>query len=717
MLVPGKLRVGFLFLTFLFIYLFKPQTALAYIDYDPVCNSSSGSVFDESMCQDAADEAAYLNSVGACSTGPAIAVYECTEELGYNKDGTPYIIQWNYCWGCKLVIACANAAFPACGGTCAPGYVCQAAETACTCVASTPSCSTTAPTGLFAAKTNSSVSDYTFYWTNGAASTRHILKICKNSDYTNCLDDIIVSPSPAGQGYNTPPIPLTAGTYYYWRVTNDGAVCDKYTNGTPFLSSCELSVSSLTIPLGQHAIPPLQTMISSEVPSSGSPSVIGGVRYYATSLCYPQCEAYYSSVQCNGYPYCTWYETSTCTGSLPVCTTYTTSTQCNGLYSCVGGTGITCTRITDPSICTRTTGCRWTRPCTWNQSGYCTQKLNQYPPCRYPAVTLNPTNVDSPGPYITDVFAANLNADEYRSTITSKVYATITDPIYGTSDVPICEDTINVNVTGPGPWWQVKDGDVSTNGNLISPVPYLLSNFTLALGISGTGGYPGVPVYGGASNLATPAEFSASGWNANSYATGARAYSASYFINAVPHSIPINLLGSNFTDPSLNYGSFTESSGYYWFKYTGGETFTINGSLNLAEHKVIVIAEGTDVNITGNISLTRGRGFFLVMASADSSGNKGNIYVDGSVASLEGIYIADNVFSTGAGSTQLSVRGTVAANGGVTFSRDLGDVTNLTTPAELFEFAPDQEFLFPQILGYRAISWKEVAPVINSFTE
>jgi len=59
------------------------------------------------------------------------------------------------------------------------------------------------------------------------------------------------------------------------------------------------------------------------------------------------------------------------------------------------------------------------------------------------------------------------------------------------------------------PWWQVKDSDVQTIGDLVSRVPALA--LVPFFGDVGGGTYPGVPAYGGSTNL-TSANISATGW-------------------------------------------------------------------------------------------------------------------------------------------------------------------------------------------------------------
>ena len=121
--------------------------------------------------------------------------------------------------------------------------------------------------------------------------------------------------------------------------------------------------------------------------------------------------------------------------------------------------------------------------------------------------------------------------------------------------------------------------------------------------------------------------------------------------------------------------------------------------------KVILLVENANLILNAKINLADGAGFFG--AFVDKSITVGASVGGGANPHLEGIYLADSSFSTGAGDTQLRVRGSVAAYGGVSLQRNLDDNTN---PAEFFEFAPDQIVLFPSRLGTRKMDWKEVAP-------
>lgn len=233
--------------------------------------------------------------------------------------------------------------------------------------------------------------------------------------------------------------------------------------------------------------------------------------------------------------------------------------------------------------------------------------------------------------------------------------------------------------------------------------------------LPGAGGYPGIAGYGGSTNL-TSLNVSSKGWLANSHVTNAKTYSYSYFAGLIPDDI-LALVNSvdntNVSEKLTSVCVSPDSNGYCWYKYDGAG----NGSLpltlsatDIGTNKIILLVDNANLNITGNINLTDGAGFFMTIIN-------GNISVDPSVGggtspNLEGLYFADGTFSSGttgqANNTQLWLRGAVAVAGGTNLQRDLSD--NGSSPAELFEYAPDQIMLFPKVLGSRAMNWKEVAP-------
>lgn len=244
-----------------------------------------------------------------------------------------------------------------------------------------------------------------------------------------------------------------------------------------------------------------------------------------------------------------------------------------------------------------------------------------------------------------------------------------------------------------GPWWQVKDGDVTTNGILSSSVPDLDVFSDI-----GSGGSHGVPVYGTSFNLYldTPERISLNIWNANTTTTQSRIFNYSYFSNLIPEDIQFNNISEIETG-----GILTDINGYEWYKVTGD--YNTSGDINIGNRRVVLFVEQGNLNIAGKINLNDGIGFFGAFVD-------GNITIDQAVngaPAIEGVYMADNNVSTGEGDTQLHLRGSIASYGAVSLQRDLVDNSQ---PAELFEFAPDQMMLFPKQLQFKRAKWAEVAP-------
>lgn len=235
---------------------------------------------------------------------------------------------------------------------------------------------------------------------------------------------------------------------------------------------------------------------------------------------------------------------------------------------------------------------------------------------------------------------------------------------------------------------------------------------TKYFGVPGSGGYPGVPAYSGTTNIGGT-DSSAVGWIANSPIGNPKIYDYAYFYNKIPADILGGFLNpiasSSIQGTDLSSGGTPDANGYYWYKYDGtgtGLDLTLSTATNLGSRKVILLVDNANFNINAPINLTDGQGFFMVIV-------KGNIVVDPTVTgapALEGMYVADGTFTDSVSPLQLHARGSVVAYGGIQMKRDLGVATNATTPSELFEFAPDQNLLFPKVLSSRKINWKEVAP-------
>lgn len=285
---------------------------------------------------------------------------------------------------------------------------------------------------------------------------------------------------------------------------------------------------------------------------------------------------------------------------------------------------------------------------------------------------------------------------------------TTTNPVSAT--VPAVVDFGIVEYTGP--WWQTKDGDLWSQGDINSVISQKCVDSAQCveeLSLKGTGGYPGVLVYGGGSASFGKGKSSSKEWVANSGFAGRR-YDYSWFTSLAPSEVFTDsrsiIAGSTIDGGDLVSGY--ESKGYIW-RYRNGD-LTINGTANLNDRKVILVVNGK-LTLKGRITVDDGRGFFMAIG-------KGDISVDAGVShpnqpALEGLFVTDGTFSSGTKSPQkddqLYLRGSVAAWGGVALQRDLGS-DNDTKPGEFIEYAPDLLFTFPRDLARQGMNWREVAP-------
>lgn len=305
----------------------------------------------------------------------------------------------------------------------------------------------------------------------------------------------------------------------------------------------------------------------------------------------------------------------------------------------------------------------------------------------------------------------------------------------GTTIIPASPSpTPTASPTPPPPtgeaWWQIKDSDLQTRGDLKSLIPT-----DLFFGLKGLGEFAGVPVYGGSITGIDDVNINetTAKWNVPTLVTNSKLYDYQFFANQIPTDTTINTIDSgDLTQSIVDGGDVDATTGYYWYKFDGTSGATTGLDLTLNEpisvplgKKVILLINSANFNINSTINLTDGQGFFMVIVGKNSGGDKGSIIVNPSVGggaepNLEGLYVADNNFSDGTlqpggNDSKLWVRGSVVAFGEngqepINLQRDLGAATNVSTPSELFEYAPDQIMLFPSKLGVRRLNWKEVAP-------
>jgi hypothetical protein len=314
-------------------------------------------------------------------------------------------------------------------------------------------------------------------------------------------------------------------------------------------------------------------------------------------------------------------------------------------------------------------------------------------------VSLTPTNTSS-YPYSTNVTGESLGS------------GTVTSTVNNTTSAGACIATSNINVNPKGPWWQVKDGDVTSNGDLTTNV--MAPNL---FGVIGTGGYTGVPSYSGTTDL-TASNVSVDHWFTDSSDVSGKTYGSAFFSNAIPAEVATAsvTIGVQSVPGSTFASGGTAVDGIYWYQYDGSSLgdLTINSAIDLGGRTVVLFVKNANLIIDGSINYTHGSGLFMVIVTGNISVGPAVGDGGGAPADLEGVYVADGQFITGSNNSasdkQLWIRGVVAAYGGFALQRDLGPSADGTTPSEVFEFAPELDLMFPSKLAAYVINWREVAP-------
>ena len=177
-------------------------------------------------------------------------------------------------------------------------------------------------------------------------------------------------------------------------------------------------------------------------------------------------------------------------------------------------------------------------------------------------------------------------------------------------------------------------------------------------------------------------------------------------IGTVDSAVPVDRLNDGQVASALaiadsNIVLFTPPSGTAFVNVPDG--FPFGG-----QSGVVFIDGNLDIN--GEVSIPPGTALVFIV--------NGAITVDPGVTEINGIFVSNNtnsagdpgVFSSGSGSNQLTVNGSVLAFGGVDFGRALPGNDNKDTPAELIRFQPSYLWLLRDIAGLSTKQFKELAP-------
>lgn len=334
----------------------------------------------------------------------------------------------------------------------------------------------------------------------------------------------------------------------------------------------------------------------------------------------------------------------------------------------------------------------------------------------------NSTTVPCPAgqaAYTDSAAAYNMNATGYSLNANTDLRAGVIMENYER-----CFAALNVGVINPSPWWQDKEGDLVTNGDIFTEIPggcVVDPTCNESLIVYDSGEFPGVPQAGGSIGAGSSGGVISQGFNWNSLPLSYTGpiLSYLYFRDKLPSSVTPQAIAVNPINQAYLSAGGTEypaGSGYYFYEYTGAPELVItdgDGTLDLGGRKVIVFAQ-SNVRIQSKILVQNGSGSFTLISS-------GNISIEPTVAGpmeatpvpdLEGVYFAQGQILTGSlgagNDIPLHVRGSVVAWDRIVLQRDLAD--NSLTPGEFFEFGADQLMLLSPAFGERNVFWRESAP-------
>jgi len=580
---------------------------------------------------------------------------------------------------------------------------CQSDESPCS-----GSCSVNDAKNLSGTKISSSLTnaDWLLSWTKSSDATRPQLLILdskKSNVDTNvnsaCSGGCLISTylDQDQESYDTTNI-LKSGTIYYWKVFSYKKGCHKGSSVPEFISSCDLYPNPMNLDVLET-----QTLNSVVVPAASRPNL--SVDFSANG----DSSVSLSTLSDPSYPFQT--DVTGVSNNLSDPTTISTDvhlgpgfpeSSCHSESQVLVGPKPSCnitTLTADPSTITVGGVAALITAVVAPANGTVSNVVFSDP-----SGNTNISTVNSSGNPTFTTYATGVSAGSAIITATATM----------NGNGATCSKTVNITVNGAAAvaWWQVKDGDVTTNGKLISYIGDPAQKFDNP----GDGGYPGIPAYGlsGNTNL-TGANVSVRGWLVQSN-YNAKVYNSSYFFGSIPSDVTPKQMGSSITSDDFDFKPANLGYGYYWYEYDGAADLTVNGNIDFLDNKVILLVKQANVVLNGNITLKDGTGFFLLATG-------GNISINPSVGggyptpNLEGIFVSDGNFETGSEESHndslLTLRGTVVAYGGINLQRDLGSrqpINNSNSSAEYFEYSPALDLLFPAVLGVRHMYWQEVAP-------
>ena len=352
------------------------------------------------------------------------------------------------------------------------------------------------------------------------------------------------------------------------------------------------------------------------------------------------------------------------------------------------------------------------------QTGTMVANINVTPPGS--AADIREVRFSSGDSSVCTAFSPDITGPNYTSTITGAGAGSTT--VTGTVELfsgETFDGEAEVNVTAPGPWWQVTGGEVISGSNLISRIPQscaLSPSCTDSLILNDPiSNRPATAIYNDNydfSSTATRGTVSATNQWLVRAGTRPNIYSYAFF-NNLASGKNFTTLPNNATVRTPDIASAPLDAGYSWIRATGNVSLGEPGGSPqvLVNKKAILFVDG-DLTIYDEVRIgNTASDFFMVVVSGDIDVDPSLVSPDTTTPAIQGIYTCDGTFSTGTNGVDdgiLVVEGSVAASA-FNLERDLVN-ENTDTPAEHFIYSPALISNYPSALAERHLIWREVAP-------
>ena len=143
--------------------------------------------------------------------------------------------------------------------------------------------------------------------------------------------------------------------------------------------------------------------------------------------------------------------------------------------------------------------------------------------------------------------------------------------------------------------------------------------------------------------------------------------------------------------------------------YSDGDLTLNGGSWGMVPTESVVVFVDGDLVVDTDIT-TPLTGFIAFVVSGDITFLGGDADSTSETPFVQGVFIADGSINVNSGTEKFIGEGIFIGWGGVVLSRDFGDASNNTDPAELFIYRPDFVSNAPDAMRRPVMRWNEVAP-------